>query len=112
MDCIFCKIINKETPADIVYEDETTLGFNNIRPEAPIHLLFVPKKHLEWQGNLSPADSGLISGLISAAKAVAKVKKTADAYKLIFNVGETGHIPHIHLHLLGGWKGEVSLHNI
>jgi len=112
MDCIFCKIIKKEVSSDIIYEDKDVLGFLNIKPEAPLHILFIPKKHIEWRQEFSKEDSEIFSKLIIAAKKVAKEKNTQHAYKLIFNVGETGHIPHIHLHLLGGWKGEIPMRNI
>lgn len=112
MDCTFCQIINREKPADIIFENEDVLGFKNIRSEAPIHYLFVPKKHLEWKGEFSDKDLILLSGIISAAKEVAIKENIFEACKFIFNVGKTGHIPHIHLHLLGGWEGEVPLKNI
>jgi len=108
MDCIFCKIINKEEPAEIIYEDKNVLGFKNIRREANVHLIFVPKKHIEWKEK----DLAVLYQIISVAKKVAINMKIFDACKLIFNIGETGHIPHIHLHLLGGWKGEIPKRNI
>ena len=112
MDCLFCKIINKEMPSDIIYEDEEILGFKNIHPEAPVHLLFVPKKHIEWKDNFDKKDLLLLGTLISIAKKIAIEKKIFQACKLIFNIGKTGHISHIHLHLLGGWKGKVPKNNI
>ncbi len=111
-DCVFCKIISKELPAKVVYENETVLGFENIRPEAPVHLLFVPKRHIEWTGDFSEETEKVLSHLIISAKNVAHEKKIDQAYKLIFNVGKTGHILHLHLHLLGGWRKKVPLHNI
>jgi len=112
MDCIFCKITKKETPAKIVFEDEEILGFESIKPEAPIHLLFTPKKHIEWSDEFDEKDLRLITGLISTAKKIAIEKNIDKAYKLIFNVGKTAHIPHIHLHLLGGWDEKIPMHNI
>ena len=112
MDCIFCKIIKKELPADIVYEGKDIIGFKDVNPEAPVHLLFVPKKHLEWKDDFSQEDLLLLANLISAAKSVAKEQNISGACKLIFNIGKTGHIPHIHLHLLGGWTKDVPKHNI
>ena len=112
MDCLFCKIVNKETPSDIVYEGERILGFKNIHPEAPIHLLFVPKKHLEWKDDFGEDELALLSSLISAAKQVSQEQEIFNASKLIFNVGKAGHISHIHLHLLGGWKKKIPMHNI
>jgi len=111
-DCIFCKIANKEMPTDIVYDDEEIVGFKSIRPEAPVHLLFVPKRHIEWKEEFNNKDLELLAGLISVAKKIAVSQKIDEACKFIFNVGKTGEIPHIHLHLLGGWKEEVSLNNI
>ncbi|MBI2625069.1 MAG: HIT domain-containing protein [Candidatus Nealsonbacteria bacterium] len=112
MTCVFCEIIKKEAKAEIVYEDEKILGFKNIHPEAPVHLLFVPKKHIQWNDEFNEKDLELLSKLISAAKKVAAEIKINDAYKMIFNVGKTGHILHIHLHLLGGWENDAPLHNI
>jgi len=112
MDCIFCKIVNKEIPAGILYEDEEILGFKNIKPEAPVHLLLVPKRHFEWKDEFNAKDLSLLIRLISVAKKVATDQKIFGACKLIFNIGKTGEISHLHLHLLGGWKREIPGHNI
>ena len=111
-DCLFCKIANKELPAQIVYDDEEILGFSSIEPEAPIHLLFIPKKHIEWNNNLGEEGLLLLGKIISSAKKVATEKGIFEACKFIFNIGKTGHISHIHLHLLGGWKNEIPMNNI
>ena len=112
MPCLFCKIANKEEPAEIVYEDDEILGFKNIKPETPIHLLFIPKEHLEWKDEFKEKDLSLLIRLISAAKKTAVDQNIFEACKIIFNIGKTGHITHIHLHLLGGWGEEVPMHNI
>ena len=112
MDCIFCKIANKELPSKIIYEDENVLGFNDVKPEALVHLIFIPKRHLEWKAEFNEEDISLIAKLILTAKKVAIEKDIFEACKLIFNIGKTGHIPHVHLHLLGGWKGKVPMYNI
>jgi len=112
MSCLFCKIVNKEIPSKIVYEDNDILGLKDIHPEAPLHLLFIPKEHIEWDQEFKEKDLSVFPKLIAAAKKIAKEKKVDQAYKLIFNVGKTGEIPHIHLHLLGGWTGEDPMHNI
>jgi len=106
MDCIFCKIINKESPADIVYEDEKFIVFNDIKPSAPIHLLIVPKQHIASVNDLEDKHKELISDLFLLAKKIARQQKTADGYKLTFHVGRKGGqlIDHLHLHLLGGFK--------
>ena len=111
--CLFCKIVNKDIPAEIIYEDNEILGFKNIEPEAPVHLLFIPKKHLEWKDNFGKQELALLSNLISAAKKIAEKERISSACKLIFNMGKTGHISHIHLHLLGGWKEDgIPMNNV
>src|SRR4030042_3530121 len=112
MDCVFCKIVNKEIPSKSIYEDNEIFGFENIKPEANIHFIFIPKRHIEWKDDFGENDLLILSKIISAAKKVAIEKRTFDACKLIFNVGKTGHIPHIHLHLLGGWGDKVPQNNI
>jgi len=112
-NCIFCKIANKEIPADIIYEDREILGFKNNHPEAPIHLLFIPKKHIEWKDEFGKKDLAILSQLISVSKKIAIEKNTFGACKFIFNIGKTGHIIHIHLHLLGGWqKNAIPDYNV
>ena len=112
VNCTFCKIVNKEIPAEFVYEDEEILGFKNINSEAPIHLLFIPKRHIEWKDKFNEKDLSVFGKLISAARKIAIEKKIDEACKFIFNVGKTGHISHIHLHLLGGWKEKIPMRNI
>jgi len=106
MDCIFCKIIKKEIPADIVYEDRDALAFRDIEPQAPIHFLIIPKKHIESVNHLEEKDKELIGQLILTAKKVAeKIGIESSGYKLMFHVGKGAGqtINHLHLHLLGGW---------
>ena len=110
--CIFCKIVKNELPSSLVYDNQDVLGFNNIRPEALTHLIFIPKRHIEWKDEFSNDDLMLIGRIIATAKKVAKEKEIFEACKLIFNIGKTGHIPHIHLHLLGGWKGKIPMNNV
>lgn len=112
MDCIFCKIANKEAPSKSIYETESVLGFQNIKPGAPIHLLFIPKKHIEWDHDFIDGEEELLGQLISAGQKVARDMNIFEACKLIFNIGKTGNIPHIHLHLLGGWEeGNLPMDN-
>ena len=111
-NCLFCKIANKEIPAEIIYEDKEILGFKNIQPEAPIHLLFILKRHIEWKDKFKERNLFFLGNLISVAKKVAIEQNIFQACKLIFNVGKTGHISHIHLHLIGGWKRKIPLRNI
>jgi histidine triad (HIT) family protein len=112
MNCIFCKIAKKELPSQIIYEDKKILGFRNIRPEAPVHFIFIPKKHIEWKKKFTKSNLSAITALIVAAKKVAIKRKIFVASKIIFNIGKTGEISHIHLHLLGGWKNKIPKDNI
>ncbi len=106
-DCLFCKIINKEVPAEIVYENEQVLVFKDIEPKAPVHLLLVPKKHLD--SIASDGSEAVTSQLIKAAKELAKEKNIL-GYKLTFHVGREGGqvIDHLHLHLLAKNPKELT----
>ncbi len=103
MDCLFCKIINKEVPADIVYEDSKFLAFYDINPKTPIHILIIPKKHILSVDHLKIEDKELMGGLILVAKKIAGEKKLK-GYRLLINVGRGGGqiIDHLHMHLLAG----------
>jgi len=105
--CLFCKIIKKEIPSDIVYEDEKVISFKDIHPKAPIHLLILPKKHIPSVDNLEEVDKELVGNLFVVAKNRAK-EKNLKGYKLVVNVGREGGqvIDHLHLHLLGGWRSK------
>lgn len=107
MDCIFCKIIEKKIPADIVYEDGKIIVFKDINPLAPVHLLIVPKKHIPSVDHLGIKDKELIGDIFLIAQKVARdYNLDKSGYKLVFNVGEGASqmVDHLHLHLLGGWK--------
>jgi len=107
MPCIFCKIIKKEIPSEIVYENEKVLAFKDIKPLAPIHILIVPKKHIISVDHLEIKDRILMGDLILSAQKISREQKiNKTGYKLVFNVGPGGGqiINHLHLHLLGGWK--------
>ena len=113
--CIFCKIIQKEIPAEIVFEDEEILAFKDRSPLAPIHILVIPKKHIESIDNLEETDALLMGKLIVAARTLARqFDISAKGYKLLFRVGEWGgqEVPHIHLHLIGGAKLHEEIHPI
>jgi len=100
MDCILCKIVDKQELATYIYEDDDIIGIENKYPTAPIHLLFIIKNHIEWKDDIK---DNIFNKLVITAKNTAK-DKGLDTYKLIFNIGKTAHFPHIHLHLMGGWK--------
>lgn len=106
-ECLFCKIINKETESSIEYEDENYLAFNDINPQAPTHILIIPKKHVARIADLSEDDSEMIGQMVVLAKKLAAKKKLSEkGYRLVFNNGpQAGQMVfHIHLHLLGGRK--------
>jgi histidine triad (HIT) family protein len=102
MDCVFCKIINKEIPTDFLHESDKIVAFADIHPKAPVHILVVPKEHINSVIELS--DESLAGNLIMAARKIAQ-DKNFDGYKLVFNVGRAGgqEVDHLHLHLLGGF---------
>ena len=105
MDCIFCKIANKEIPAEIVYTDEKIIAFKDIKPVAPIHLLIIPRKHIPSFNHLALEDKELIGELFLAAQKLAKAKGVVKTgYRLIFNIGKDAGqtVDHLHLHLIGG----------
>ncbi len=106
-DCLFCKIIKKEIPSEIVYQDETLTVFKDINPAAPIHLLIIPNKHIVSVQEMEPEDEEILGKLFSAAKKAAEVYGISNSgYRLIINNGPDAHqeIPHLHMHLLGGGK--------
>ena len=107
MDCLFCKIINKELPSTVVYEDDKFLVIKDIFPKAPVHLLAIPQKHIISPNYLEPKDKELIGELILLAKSIAKEQGIAESgYRLIFNIGkDSGQtVDHLHLHIRGGEK--------
>lgn len=105
MDCLFCKIINKEIPAQIIYEDEHVLAFNDISPQAPTHALIIPRKHISTLNDIEPGDEALVGHMIKTAADIAKKMGFDESgYRTVFNCNEDGGqtVYHIHLHLLGG----------
>lgn len=105
MDCVFCKIIDKEIPSDIIYEDSDVIAFNDLDPQAPIHFLVIPKKHIQSIATLEEADSQIISKVFATIKKIASEKGLDEnGYRVVTNVGEDGgqSVPHLHFHVLGG----------
>ncbi len=104
-ECLFCRIIAREVPSRIVYEDDRVLAFEDVNPQAPVHVLIVPKRHLATLNDLAPADDGLVGELIRRGAAIARERGVADAgYRTLFNCnrGAGQSVFHIHLHVLGG----------
>lgn len=105
MDCIFCKIAAGEIPSKIVYQDEQVVVFPDIHPVTPVHLLIIPKKHIESVNTIPESDSNLVSHMVKVAAQVAKKEGIAETgFRLVINTGEFGGqiIQHLHMHLLGG----------
>lgn len=105
-DCIFCKIAAGEIPTEKVYEDDEVVAFKDLRPQAPVHVLVIPRRHIAAIAELTDGDAEIIGKLVVAAKKIAAELGLADGFRLIFNNGpDAGQdVYHIHLHLLGGRK--------
>ena len=104
MDCIFCKIARGEIPANKVYEDEEFVAFRDINPQAPTHILVIPKKHIESLSDVKEEDRELLGKLLWVAKKVAQELNLKKGYRLVINTGPDGgqEVLHLHVHLLGG----------
>jgi len=105
MDCLFCKILKNEIPANVVYRDDKVIAFDDINPQAPQHILIIPQKHISTLNDLHSGDNALVGHLVQTAKMLAKQLNIAEeGYRLVLNcnpgAGQT--VFHIHLHLLGG----------
>ena len=114
-DCHFCKIIRKEAPAEIVYEDDGVIAFKDVYPLAPVHVLIIPKKHIVSIVDITEEEIELMGKLILTAKKIAdKLGISENGYKLLFRVGRHGgqEVEHIHLHLIGGTPLTEGIHPI
>ncbi len=105
MSCLFCKIIEKEIPSKIVYEDESVVAFEDVNPQAPLHVLVIPRKHISTSLDIGNDDNELIGDMFQAANKIARDNGVADrGFRLVMNcnreAGQT--VFHIHLHLLAG----------
>ena len=103
-DCLFCKIASSVIPVTRLYEDENVLAFSDIHPQAPVHILVIPKRHISSIAHASPDDAQLLSELLLAANKVAELQHLDDGFRLVINTGRDGGqtVDHLHLHLLGG----------
>lgn len=104
-DCIFCKIINREIPSDIVYEDSEIIGFKDINPAAPIHILVIPKKHIPSLVQLQEEDENLVGKIYSVINKIAEEQGVKEkGFRVIVNCGKDGgqEVGHLHFHLLAG----------
>jgi len=105
MDCIFCKIVAGQIPSDILYQDEEVIAFRDIDPQAPVHVLIIPRRHISTLANLADGDMPLIGNMIRVANQLAKSEGVFESgYRVVVNCGEQGGqlVQHLHMHLLGG----------
>ena len=106
MDCIFCKIVAGEIPSSKVYEDESVYAFRDIQPQAPVHVLVVPKKHVASADEINGENADLVAKIFAAIPAIAKAEGLTNGYRVITNCGDDGcqSVKHLHFHVLGGKK--------
>ncbi len=105
-NCLFCKIVAGDIPSTKVYEDELCYAFRDIAPQAKVHILLVPKKHIGSLAEATEGDSALLGHLALTAAKIAQSEGLANGYRVITNIGEDGaqSVKHLHLHILGGQK--------
>jgi histidine triad (HIT) family protein len=104
-DCLFCKIVGKEIPAKLVYEDEDVVAFDDINPQAPVHVLVVPRRHIPTLNDLTPADDALVGKLARVAALIARERGVSEAgWRSLVNVNREGGqlVFHVHMHCMGG----------
>ncbi len=115
MDCIFCKIIKKEIPANVIYEDDDVIAFKDINPIAPVHVLIIPKHHFVSVVEINEGDIAVMGKLVWVAKKIAEDLKISDGgYKLLIRVGKNGgqEVSHLHMHLVGGARLSENIHPV
>ena len=103
MDCLFCKIINGDIPCSKVYEDDLVLAFNDIDPQAPVHFLVIPKKHIKSVDEIDSTNSATIAHIFEVIAKIAKELNLENGYRVVTNCGEDGgqSVGHLHFHILG-----------
>ncbi|HXX89137.1 MAG TPA: histidine triad nucleotide-binding protein [Acidimicrobiales bacterium] len=104
-DCVFCGIVAGSVPADVVHRGEHTIAFRDLHPQAPVHVLVIPRRHVENAATVSHDDAVLLAEMLVAARRVAEAEGIAEpGYRLVFNVGDDGGntVGHLHLHVIGG----------
>ncbi|MBO4861388.1 MAG: histidine triad nucleotide-binding protein [Firmicutes bacterium] len=102
-DCIFCKLANGEIPTNMVYEDDKIAAFRDLEPQAPEHVLIVPKKHIRSLDQTAPEDAELLAHIMLKIKEIAAILELENGYRVVINTGADGgqSVPHLHVHLLG-----------
>lgn len=110
-DCVFCKIISGEIPSRKVYEDDSIIAIYDLNPQAPVHVLFIPKEHICCANAINSGNSAVIAHIFETIPAVAKELGLENGYRIVNNCGEEGcqSVMHIHFHLLGGKQLGVNM---
>lgn len=103
-DCIFCKIAAGEIPSNKVYEDDTVLAFNDLAPQAPTHILLIPKTHISGAAEIAPENSTVVAHIFEVAAKIAAEKGFSEGFRIVTNNGPSAgqSVPHLHFHLLAG----------
>lgn len=103
-NCIFCKIVGKEIPANKIYEDEEIIAFNDIHPAAPVHFLIIPKQHIESLYDIQDKQQNLLGKMMLLAPKLAKEQGCEDGFRVVINTGRVGgqEVFHLHVHVIGG----------
>ena len=106
MDCIFCKIANGEIPSTKVYEDDKMLAFRDLDPQAPVHILMIPKEHIASADDLTEENAQIVAHIFTVAKKIAAAEGLTNGYRIVNNCGENAcqTVKHMHYHVLGGEK--------
>ena len=104
MDCIFCKIASGEIPSNKVYEDKQILAFKDLNPQAPVHVLVIPKQHIRWAYDITPENSAVVAHIFEKLPEIAEICGVKGGFRLVNNCGEDAgqSVPHLHFHLMAG----------
>jgi histidine triad (HIT) family protein len=104
LDCVFCKIAKGEIPSKKAYEDEKVLAFYDLQPQAPVHILIIPKEHISSVTEITPENSSIVAHIYEVAAKLAAEKHLNSGFRIVCNAGKDGGqtVPHLHFHLLGG----------
>lgn len=104
MDCVFCKIASGEIPSKKAYEDDKVLAFYDLDPQAPVHILIIPKEHIQSAADITPDNSAIVAYIFEVAAKLAKENNLTGGFRIVSNIGKDAgqSVPHLHFHLLGG----------
>lgn len=104
MDCVFCKVASGEIPSTRVYEDDLCVAFKDLEPQAPVHLLIIPREHITSVAEVTPENSSIVAHIFEVAAKLAKENHLEKGWRIVSNIGEDGGqtVKHMHFHLLGG----------